>query len=391
LSAVENPTMNETSDKRIHVSFSLQFLLFVSLLFNVYDGFFGFPFRKPFYASLTLLLLVHTFFTLRNKVTWQDFAIGVTLFYALVYFRFGSYIGEVSTFLNMPYLLVGLSLGLLFRYAVFPRYFFLGISFLALVPFFYVFHILNIEPTGQFFSMNRNAIARLLIFAVSLQVLDDSLQKRTYIIMFPSIATVWISFLSQSRTGFLVSIILLLIVVLYNVFQWYVKLKASEHWKQTRIWLFLLFCTVLVVLGLIVSKLFGNSRFASNGLSSSGRIEIYQYFLANLNFKTLMFGFFPEQHPNLHNSFFTLIAMYGVIGIGFNIIIVGALFRLVKISFLQFGLLIVWCLYSLPETIAPFSIGMFSLMPLLMLAYPPKRLNKRIFPLGNSQKQLRNP
>jgi hypothetical protein len=54
-------------------------------------------------------------------------------------------------------------------------------------------------------------------------------------------------------------------------------------------------------------------------------------------------------------------------------------------------LLIVWCLYSLPETIAPFSIGMFSLMPLLMLAYPPKRLNKRIFPLGNSQKQLRNP
>jgi hypothetical protein len=143
---------------------------------------------------------------------------------------------------------------------------------------------------------------------------------------------------------------------------------------------------VLVVVGYIILQLFGNSRFASNGLSSSGRIEIYTYFLANLNFKTLMFGFFPEQHPNLHNSFFTLVSMYGIIGIGFNIVIVGALFRLVKVSFIQFGLLVVWCLYSLPETAAPFSIGFFSLMPLLMLAYPPKRLDKRIFPLRNRKR-----
>ncbi len=373
--------MDEASNERIQVSFSLQFLLFVSLLFNVYDGFFGFPFRKPFYASLTLVLLVHTFFALRSKVTWQDFAIGFTLFYALAYFRFGSYVGEVSTFLNMPYLLVGLSLGLLYRYAVFPRYFFLVISFFVLLPFFYVFHILNAEPTGQFYSMNRNAISRLLLFAISLQILDDSLQRHTYVIMFPAIATVWISFLSQSRTGFFVSVVLLSLLLLYNAFQWYFRLRSSEHWEKIKIWLFLLFFTTLVVLGFIVSKLFDNSRFVSDGLSSSGRIEIYKYFLSSLNIRTLMFGFFPEQHPNLHNSFLALVSMYGIIGIGFNIIIVGALFRLVKVSFIQFGLLAVWCLYSLPETAAPFSIGFFSLMPLLMLAYPPKRMNKHIFPL----------
>lgn len=377
----EIPYIIKTESERIAVPLSLQFLLSLSLLFNVYDGLLGFPYRKPFYAILTLLLLIHVFITVREKITWQDFAIGVTLFYALVYFRFGSYAGEVSTFLNMPYLLVGLSLGILFRYVSFPRNFFFGLSVLSVLPFFYVFYVLKADPTGQFFSMNRNGIARLLIFTVSLQVLDDSVENRTYIIMFPAIATVWISFLSQSRTGFLVSLVFLFFVISNNALHWYFKLKASANWEKVRIWVFLLFYIVLIVAGYIISQLFDNSRFASNGLSSSGRIEIYKYFLSSLNIRTLMFGFFPEQHPNLHNSFLALVSMYGIIGIGFNIIIVGALFRLVRVSFIQFGLLVVWCLYSLPETAAPFSIGFFSLMPLLMLAYPPKRMNKHIFPL----------
>lgn len=93
------PFISEMKTERIEAPLSLQFLLALSLLFNVYDGLLGFPFRKPFYASLTVVLLTHVFFiTLRKQVTWQDFAIGVTLFYALVYFRFGSYVGEVSTF-----------------------------------------------------------------------------------------------------------------------------------------------------------------------------------------------------------------------------------------------------------------------------------------------------
>lgn len=287
--------------------------------------------------------------------------------------------------MNMPYLLVGLSLGMLFfRYMKFPRNFFFGISALSFLPFFYVFYVLNVNPTGQFFSMNRNGIARLLIFTVSLQIIDDSIERRKYIIMVPAIATVWISFLSQSRTGFLVSVVLLLVVLIHNASQWYCKLQTSHNWENIRIWVFFLlfFFLILVMFGWVVAQLYDNSRFATNGLSSSGRIEIYKYFFSQLSTKTLLLGFFPGKYPNLHNSFFALVSMYGIIGIGFNVIIVGALFRLCRSSLLQFGLLVIWCIYSLPETAAPFSVGFFfPLMPLLMLAYPPKRLNKRIFPL----------
>ncbi len=55
------PFISEMKTERIEAPLSLQFLLALSLLFNVYDGLLGFPFRKPFYASLTVVLLTHVF------------------------------------------------------------------------------------------------------------------------------------------------------------------------------------------------------------------------------------------------------------------------------------------------------------------------------------------
>ncbi|RFU96275.1 hypothetical protein DYP60_01530 [Sphaerochaeta halotolerans] len=375
----------ETSE-RIAVPFSLMFILSLYLVLHIYNLFFSFGFEKFFYASLTIVILGHTLLTLRNKLTWQDFVVGVILFYALAYFRFGSYRGNASTFLNMPYLLVGLSLGLLFRYATFPRFFFIGISIIVLFPFFYIFYVLKVESTLQAFNLNRNTFPRILLFTVSLHVLESSILGKKYICIFPSIATVWISFLSQSRTGFLASIVLLSLLLIYNTVQWYIRMRVSEYWEARRQWVYLIFIIVLALLGIIFSQLFNDSRFASEGLSSNGRLEIYRYFFSELNLRNFFLGFHPSKNANLHNSYFALISMYGIIGVFFIILIFGALYRLTKKSFLQFGLLLIWCLYSIPETVAPFKEGTFLLMPLLMLAYPPKRLDKRIFPLRNRKR-----
>jgi len=369
--------------QRAPASVWVQVLLVLALEMRIYNGFFTFLQNDILLNVVPGALLVATAWEVRKSIVWQDFFIGCVLLYCVAYYRFVSYAHFSSTFGALPLVMTAFSIGLLFRYTRINARTFWIYLFLAFIPFAYTILVLKVEVYGDFMYMNRNSISRLLIFAAMLQVLNESLEQKRYIIIVPSMVTVFFSFLSESRAGLLVSLLLLGLVGLYNSINWYLGSQRRREFFHRHKWIFLIGIIVIgIIIIMILQVLFRRSRFAEVGFKSSGRAEIYSDFLSEINLKRFLFGHRPiVGGVNLHNSFLTLFSYYGIVSFWFNGMIIVAIFRLAKTSKFQAGLLVIWCLYSLPESHAPFSVGLFVLLPLLMLAYPPKRWNTTIFPL----------
>ncbi len=367
------------TSQRIKTSWFLQILIVANLLLHIYDGFFGWKFRKPLFVIFSLILFCICIWEMRKEITWQDVLIGFILLYCLIYYRLVTFSGFSSFFYNLPFILVGYSLGLLYRYSMFRYSVLISYLILAFIPFLYVFVFLKVEAAGQFFSMNRNSVSILLFSAVSLQILNDSNLRKRYILIFPSVITLLLSWYSRSRTGLLITSGLFLLVVAYDLFFWINGLgKFPDLLKRSRVAMLSFFFFIGALLFLGFSYLYKDSRFFTVGLSSSGRIEIIRSFFGELNFQKLIFGFRPKDGVNLHNSFLTIISYFGVIGFCLDILIIYAFIRFYRRSWLPFGLLLLWCIYSFSERLAPFGVGVFILVPLLFLAFPPRSLKGKV-------------
>ena len=375
-------------DNRLTASVATRILLVVSLLSFVYDGFFDYPHRDFILVSISLVCFGMVIWNVREKLVWQDFyRLCLAVLYSIL--SICLVCAFSSTFGVLPLVLTGFSVGLLFRYTkIWIPTFWLYMVF-AFMPFAYTILVLKVEVYGHFMYMNRNSIPQLLIFATMLQVLNESLEQKQYIVILPSIVTVFFSFLSESRAGLLVSLVLLGLVGLYNGIHWYRGSQSRRQFFHRHKWIFWGGIIVIGILFIIILQaLLQRSRFAEVGFMSSGRKEIYLDFLSEINFKRFLFGHRPTINSvKLHNSFLTLFSYYGIVSFWFIGMIVAAIFRLAKTSKLQAGLLVIWCVYSLPESHAPFRVGLFVLLPLLMLAFPPKRLNTPIFPLRLGRKK----
>lgn len=381
----------EKSEKKRAPIILQVFTVYVLLLY-VYDAFYLWEFRKPQFAINAIVLLAWVIWETKNLLVWQDFFIGCVLSYAILFFRLVSYAGMSSFWNNVPYLLVGFSLGLLIRYTQLSRHIFYFYAMGAIAPFLYMFFVQGYTAdTGFFLPMNRNVISRLLVFAVSVQMLVDSTYEARYISLLPSVLTVVISFHSESRTGLLVSILLLFIGLMENSGNLWRRMNDNYIYSASKKIILLVGSILVGLLFLLLSfRLVMDSRFAREGFSSSGRIQIYREFLSMLSLKDFLIGFRPDWlSVNLHNTYLTLLSYYGIVAFVFIYWIGLAVVRLAKTSFIHASLLAIFCIYSLPESIAPFSVGTFSLIPLLMIAYPPKRLGNRVFP--NTQGKNRPP
>jgi len=73
------------------------------------------------------------------------------------------------------------------------------------------------QGKSYFYDVNRNEIPMRLIIASSLQVMNETLQKRKYIIMFPSTLTLVCAYFSNSRAGILMAALLFGVVLITNV------------------------------------------------------------------------------------------------------------------------------------------------------------------------------
>ncbi len=376
--------IESTNKTKPSASIFLQLLLIFNLLFQIYSRFTILPQRKIILASFSVFLFFICLWEFRYYLVWHDFLIGLVLLYCLLYYRFVSQRGYVGMLSSLPFLLIGYVTGILFRYSTWKRLTFIFYLVLAISPFLYGFWIRKINVSnGMFFLMNRNTISALLIPAVSLQVLNEELKQKPYIIMFPSIFVLIISYYSMSRTGLLLSVLLLGFLIVYNIIHGYHSWVDKHNPKIIYRLLFSIGIVIaFLIIVMIMNYLFEHSRLISDGFSSNGRLTIYQQFFSEMNLKNFLFGFRPTitATTSIHNSYLSMISLFGIVSVVFFSIILFALWRFIRTSWIKFGLLLIWCLYSLVESISPLDMGDFILIPLLMLAYPPKKLDIPIFP-----------
>lgn len=365
-------------------SLLLQSILVMNLLLQILNRFEILPQRKLLLASMSLLLFIFSLWEFRKVFLVHDLIIGLTLLYCLLYYRFVSQVGYVGMLSSLPYLLIGYSLGLLFRYSKWSQTTFVVYIILGFLPFFYGFFIKKlITSEGYFFAMNRNTISALLIPAVSLHALSAELKEKHYIMMAPCLLNVLFAYFSKSRTGLLLSILLAAVILVRNIYHWFQFSDRQQHKNRFIKPLVYLLTGILLLAGFFsIRYLLVHSRFSTEGFSSNGRFEIFSQFVSELSIKKLVFGFRPsvDTKLGLHNSYLTMLSFYGIMAFVFLALIIFALIKFAKSSVLMFGMLLIWGLYSLVESISPLDIGDQILIPLLMIAYPPKRWDIVLFP-----------
>jgi len=357
----------EVVPERKPTSILIQIFLVVNLLAPVYTGFFDFTYEKIVILGLSIIFLISCLWYLRESFSWTDLIIGIVLATGLLYSRFLTQRGYVSLLYSAPFFITGFSLAILFKYSLIPRRTFLIYTTLALLPFLHAFFFKGIRLDGQgtLYAINRNSIPMRLIIATSLQVMNDCLQKRKYIIIFPSILTLVCAYYSNSRAGLLVAGLLFYIVLLSNILN---KRQAwmKEH-KGKAFILIVLFICITIVGGYFVIQ---DTRLVSVGLEDPARKALIVEFLKQLTFRKLLTGFQPTLHYGLHShsSYQTMVTYYGISAFVIFYLILVSLLHYRKHSLVLFGLLGVWCVYSLVENLSPGFIGDFLLIPLLMVA-----------------------
>jgi len=369
--------------EKLPSSKTIQFLLYINLLAYPFDAFFGSPLRKLLLVATSLVFALLCLWYMKEKLTWGDLIFGSVLMLGLLYYRYGSQkeYKYVSLLYNAPIPILGFCLGLVMKYMKLPRGPLLLYVVLAQLPFLYAFWFLNIDlnETGLFFTINRNTISRLLVISTAIQVMGDSVNKRKYIVMFPSILTVLCSYYSYSRAGIIVSIYLFLIVLFYNV-----KSFASSYRipnQKNSIKPVIVSVIIILLAFLFIVYIYLNSRLSTIGFKDTGRYMIYSSFFNQLTIPRLLFGFYPTIPGNLHlhNSFLSIISYFGVFSLGIFALLGISFIHYSKRSFILANLVILWCVYSLVESISPLDLGDLLAIPLIMLALSDRSKQKLNF------------
>jgi len=354
----------------------------LNLLLHMYKGFIVSQYEKPILSLMALVFLLLTLWELKEALVVKDFLIGLLLAVNVLYFRFISQQGYASLLNNFPYFVIGYCLGLLLLYRSIPRLTMVLMVLLALTPFFYVLAVLRVESNGYVLSFNRNEIPILLIPLVSLQILNEILQKRKHIFLLPSIVLLAVSYLTKSRTGLLLSMCIVVMVAINDIILWLSEQRRKNREFNVKLILVVLSALGIVMLGIYVFYLlWENSRFVTDGFTSiEERFHIYVSFLSEMSLRDLLFGFRPQvmSVTHLHNSFFTMISYFGLVTILYFILILISLYRYSRTSLILAGLLGIWILHSLVERTSPFLAGDFFIIPIVMLAFPAKRWDRKL-------------
>ena len=359
-----------------------QLLLYVTMYTYIANGFVAIPQRQLVQVILSILTLTVALFEMWDNLVVQDIVVGVILAILLLFYRFVSHPGHASLLNSFVRVAACYVLGLLFRHSLLDRRLLMAYVLAVIAPFIYTLFILKVVPTSYFYRINRNAIGYFLVFASSLYVLNDVLNSQAYIPLLPVAAVTVAAFASKSRTGLLMASYLLVLVAFYNGVSVLKSRKTiiEREGKQPS-----MLIKVIVVLGMLALLLllilfFTHSRFATNGMKSSGRVQILHQFFSSLDFKKVVLGQQPSPANviNWHNSFVTMNAFFGILSFPLLAMILVSFFKFAKRHWALVGLFILWGLYSIPETVSPYGHGDYLLVPLLMIAYPPQRLDTPI-------------
>lgn len=338
---------------------------------SVLDYLFGFS---------TLLLLIVTLLVLGRAITSHERIMLVVLLFLSVFALVGSQQGAMVWYVEAAYPLLGFSLGLLLLHTKWKIWMVRLFCFLALAPFLYGFFIKGIRLTSEsnFFAMNRNTIPKLLIMAAGFLIMvehesEDVVHTHSwklgsgYSLLIP-LLTVLVCFYSRSRAGLLISgaLFFMVIVRLLITYSTLIRSFMTNHrWR-----FLLLLAGMAFLLGLAVLYAYSNSRLQMQGLDSNGRKEIQLACINELTLKRIVLGYRPEilNTIGLHNTYLHTLVHFGIFSLLFVPLHTITLYRFLRSSFTLTGLLVLWSVYSLVESLSPFAVGDLMILPLFMLS-----------------------
>lgn len=177
--------------------------------------------------------------------------------------------------------------------------------------------LLGIDPSSITATSSRNAISGNVLLLAALLYFSQW-QKLSTISLMPAIITVLLCIYGEGRTGILVSVVLLIVVL----FQYLFKVKAFALFKVIAVF------TLIGLALLLVNTVFSDalqvlfSRFDREGMDTV-RYEIWSSYLAEVfsDPKWFIFGaptdsswILTYYDGNLHNAFFMLHSRFGMIG-----------------------------------------------------------------------------
>lgn len=362
--------------KKLSMPKVLQFLVFLNLYIYIYDGFFTVPNRKILGFIFSILLATVSFLILRDHIVWIDLIVPFLFFYILLYARCFTYRGYTSFLKNVPYPLIGFSMAVLIKYMRWPKWSFYLYTLFAFIPFFYGFFIVKMDMNNfeQYIQMNRNSIPILLFVTCSLLYMIEITSKKNWLSIVPVLCMVVFSFLSKSRTGLLISILLLFMVLGFDLVVFIGSSVQKKRKADKFIFIeFFLMVVILISIGVLVVFSVMNSRFISEGLQTSLRIQILQEFFSELTWKHVLFGFRPEVVNRLSRIDSTYIMALSYLGIS-SIIFYWSIGYLYITLFkhrrwMLLCLLSLQLIYGLAEFLSPLDIGDIILIPLMVLGF----------------------
>ena len=364
---------------------ALQVFALGILLLVVYKNFVVVPFLDYLFGASTLLLLIMTLLLLREAITSSERIMLLVIILLFLYAQGVSQNGAMVWYVEAAYPLLGFALGLLLLHTKWNVALVRLFCYLALAPFLYGFFFsafplggIRLTSGSDFYAMNRNTIPKLLVMtsvfllmveheSEGILLSNSCVPVSGYSLLIPSL-TVLVCFYSRSRAGLLISGALFFMVIVRTLIAHFPALLVMM--TQHR-WRFLLLLLVLAfVLGVGVLYAYLNSRLQIQGLASNGRREIQLACINELTLKRILIGYRPEilNGIGLHTSYLNLLVHFGVFSLGFVFLYIRSLFRSLQNSFTFTGLLVLWGVYSLVESLSPFAVGDLMVIPLFMLS-----------------------
>lgn len=353
------------------ISLVLQILIASLMVHIFFNWVFELPYNRKIQGGGAAVSFILSYILLKRKLGKFDY---ILICYTGLLIVWGfSTVGP--DWINNRYIyfaVIALSLSFLMIYGLVSPWT-LRIPFIILCLFILYSIFIGNESVAdsRFFLMSRNSLPMVAFSYAALISIHDYIRGKQRPQLWPPLLTFLISFLSQSRAGLVVAILYALLVLVLNIrclgqSSYKGKQFESPTWVKV-----VMIALVLCAFAIVVVQAVRNSRFMERGFSSSGRTAIYRSFFDELTMYKAITGFRPEildDYGHLHNSFLQLLSLAGIASIPVFAIVAVSLHRLLRQSFLLFGILVILCIYSLVEYVMFFRIGDFALFPLLLIA-----------------------
>lgn len=359
-------------------------LISLLLIYIFINKLFELPYNNKVTASASLIILLLTLITVFPKISLSQVILFIFIIILSMIVAPNNRLWYL--FYRLYWSITAFSLGVIVVHTT-PNRFILSVPFYVLtivilgVVFIYGDTMTKATGNQKLALFNRNSVAMFAYTYAAIPMLYTAIKKTPihFSEIFNLALLVFVQSLTSSRAGILISILYSLIVIIYllknlpNDFKDFTK-------GSTRIHLSLSFLSIITIVIFIIIVIL-NSRLAEVGVSSNGRMAIYNSYFSELNFSRFILGFHPSAYleTHMHNSFLELLVTSGFIGaLPVFILITISFIRLFKRSLLLVGIYILVILYSMVEYYFFFLQGDFLLIPIIIYALHPNPKERKL-------------